>query len=236
MEEEAGGVVLALAFSDVHSPRYLHLLSAKGNFDLVLMAGDLVEKSNVDYLKPVVDFASSVGRNVVAVFGNEEHREAEEEFIKRYPQVRWLNDDYAVIDTKLGCVAVVGSRGSLLKPTSWQRKHLPGIEEEYKKKPEVVRELVREAKRECPTVIYLSHYAPTWRTLIGERRSIWPYLGDPRLERVLVEEGVRIAVHGHAHHGRVAYVNLGGTVFYNVALPARGRPVKLALSVQRKLI
>ena len=228
--------MLVLAFSDVHSPRYLHLLRAEGTYDLVLMAGDLVEKSNVEKLRPVVDFARSKGKNLVAVFGNEEYREKEEEFIKTYPEVKWLNDEYEVFDTSSGCAAVVGTRGSLLRPTSWQRSHIPNIEKEYARKPEVVRRLIREAKRECPTVIYLSHYAPTWRTLIGENKRIWPYLGDPRIERVLVEEGVRLAVHGHAHHGRVAYVHLGSLTFYNVALPARGKPTKIRTSLQRKLI
>ncbi len=228
--------MLLLGFSDVHSPKYLNLLKDNGKYELVLMAGDLVERSEVPNLRPVVEFAKERAKRVVAVFGNEEYREREEEFRKTYPEVVWLNDEYEVFDLSSGCLAVVGSRGSLAKPTSWQRKHMPGIEEEYAKKPEVVRRLVREAKRECPTVIYLSHYAPTWKTLIGENRRIWPYLGDPRIERVLVEEGVKLAVHGHAHHGRVAFVHSGTLTIYNVALPARGRPTKLRLGIQRKLI
>jgi len=228
--------LLALAFSDVHSPKYLHLLKADGRYRLTLMAGDLVERSRVENLRPVVEFAKSRSDFIISVFGNEEYREKEEEFREAYPEVRWLDDEYAVMDLGGPCVSVVGSRGSLLRPTSWQRKHLPNIEEEYSKKPEVIRKLIREAKKECPTVIYLSHYAPTWKTLVGEKRSIWPYLGDPRIERVLLEEGVRLAVHGHAHYGRVAYVNLGRLTIYNVALPARGKPTKIAIGVQRKLI
>jgi len=228
--------VLILAFSDVHSPKYLRFLRADGKYDVVLMAGDLVEKSRVENLRPVVEFAKLRGKRLVAVFGNEEYREREKEFVNAYPEIKWLSDEYVVLDGERGCLAVVGSRGSLLKPTSWQRSNIPNIEAEYARKPEVIRQLIREAKRECPTVVYLSHYAPTWRTLTGESRKIWPYLGDPRMERVLVEEGVRLAVHGHAHHGRVAFAHLGKLTFYNVALPARGGPTRIRLGAQRKLI
>ncbi len=225
-----------MAFSDVHSPKYLYLLKASGNFSLVLMAGDLVEKSEVKNLKPVVDFAKSLSDRIVAVFGNEEYREREEEFRKAYPEVIWLNDEYITLNFGNSCLSIVGTRGSLLKPTSWQRKFIPEVEEEYKKKPEVVRELIREAKKECPNVVYLSHYAPTWRTLVGEERKIWPYLGDPRIEAVLREEGVRIAIHGHAHRGRVAFVHIGTLTIYNVALPARGKPTSVRIALQSRLI
>ncbi len=228
--------MFALAFSDVHSPKYLNLLKASGNFSLVLMAGDLVDRSEVKNLKPVVEFAKSFSDVIVAVFGNEEYREREEEFRKAYPEVIWLNDEYKTFSFGKGCLAIVGSRGSLLKPTSWQRKFLPEVEEEYKRKPEVVRELIREAKKECPNVIYMSHYAPTWRTLVGEERRIWPYLGDPRVETVLKEEGVKLAIHGHAHKGRVAFVHIGSLTIYNVALPARGKPTSVRIALQSRLI
>ena len=228
--------MLALAFSDVHSPRYLNLLKASGQYKVVFMAGDLVDRSEVKNLKPVVEFAKSFSDKIIAVFGNEEYREREEEFRKAYPEVTWLDDEYVTLSFGSACLSVVGSRGSLLKPTSWQRKFLPGIEEEYKKKPEVVRELIREARKECPNVVYLSHYAPTWRTLVGEDRRIWPYLGDPRIEAVLKEEGVRVAIHGHAHKGRVAFVHAGPLTIYNVALPARGKPTSVRIPLQGRLI
>jgi len=217
--------VKTIAFSDVHTPRYLPLLEESTNrlkenvFDVVLMAGDLVDRSEVDKLNEMLKVLDSniEYRYLVAVFGNEEYREREEVFRKTYHHVRWLNDEYVILNVGDICLGIVGSRGSLLKPTSWQRKNIPNIEEEYRKKPEVIRGLIREVKRECPNVIYLSHYAPTWKTLEGESRRIWPYLGDPRVERVLKEEGVKIAIHGHVHKGRVAYVHTSSLVIYNVA-------------------
>ncbi len=229
-----------IAFSDVHTPRYLPLLEKSlkalegSTFEIIMMAGDLVDKSKVENFKILLETLEKYVnyKHLVAVFGNEEYREYEEEFRKTYPQVKWLSDEYTVIGLHETCIAVVGSRGSLMKPTSWQRKHLEGIEEEYRRKPEVIRLLIKEAKRECPNVVYLSHYAPTWRTLIGESRKIWVYLGDPRIEKVLKEEGVRIAIHGHVHRGRVSFVHTSTLTIYNVALPARGKVTRINVALQ----
>ncbi|UXD21507.1 metallophosphoesterase [Ignicoccus pacificus DSM 13166] len=242
LSESIEGVeVEILAFSDVHTPRYLPLLIKsiqdlkEKNFDVVMMAGDLVDRSNVEEFSKLLEVLKSniKYKYIVAVFGNEEYREKEEEFKESYPEVRWLNDEYLVLKLNKGCLGVVGSRGSLLRPTSWQRKNLPGIAEEYKRKPEVIRQLIKEVKKECPNVVYLSHYAPTWKTLVGESRHIWPYLGDPRIEKVLKEEGVHVAIHGHVHRGRVSYVHTSTLTIYNVALPARGNVtiVKMALQL-----
>jgi len=229
-----------LAFSDVHAPRYLRMFKESlsryrdKEIDLVMMAGDMVDRSNVENLQMVLDVLKEhvQPKKIVAVFGNEEYREYETEFRKRYPEVTWLNDEYIVIREKRGCLAIVGSRGSLFRPTSWQRKYMPEVVEEYKKKPEVIRQLIKEAREQCPTVIYLSHYAPTWRTLVGESRKIWPYLGDPRIEKVLQEEGVKVAIHGHVHRGRVSYVHAYSMIIYNVALPARGQITKIKILMQ----
>ncbi|WP_236943448.1 metallophosphoesterase family protein [Ignicoccus islandicus] len=226
-----------IAFSDVHVPRYLALLERSirdysgKKIDLVLMAGDLVERSNVPNLKLLLEtlYKYIEVRKIVSVFGNEEYRELENEFRARYPEITWLNDEYTVTEAEGKCLSIVGSRGSLVKPTSWQRKNIPNIEEEYKRKPYIIRELINEARKECENVIYLSHYAPTWRTLIGERRQIWPYLGDPRIEKVLLEEGVKIAIHGHVHRGRVSFAKIGDLTIFNVALPARGKVTQINL-------
>ena len=229
-----------LAFSDVHAPRYLRVLEDSlvrfkdKKIELVLMAGDMVDRSKVENFQMVLDVLHKyiTVNNIVAVFGNEEYREYEEEFRRRYPEVKWLNDEYIIIREGKLCLGIVGSRGSLLKPTSWQRKYIPEVVEEYRRKPDIIRRLVKEAKKECPTVIYLSHYAPTWRTLVGESKKIWPYLGDPRIEKVLKDEGVRIAIHGHVHRGRVSYVHAYSMTIYNVAIPARGHVTKVKIPIQ----
>ncbi len=227
--------MLFLAFSDSHAPKFVHLITPT-KADLVLMAGDLVDKGNVEAFKLVLEKIKEVDAPKIAVFGNDEFMDREEEFKRRYKEVTWLNDEKIKIKVKGKDVVIVGSRGVLLKPTTWQRKNIPNVEEMYKRRMELLRELLKEGREEGDLLIYLSHYAPTWRTCWGEDRKIWPYLGHPGMEKILIEAGVDIAIHGHVHKGRIAHVHVGKVSIYNVALPARRRVTLIRAAVQLRLV
>ena len=53
----------------------------------------------------------------------------------------------------------------------------------------------------CPFRIVLMHYAPTTETLVGERETIWTFLGTDRLAPPILEHGPDMVLHGHAHAG-----------------------------------
>jgi len=232
-----------LATADIHSPRYLlEFVSAlnkhKGecsSINLVVFAGDMVYKGRVEALKPVLDaIRSTCGpKPIAAVFGNEEFIGLEDEFRRRYPEVDWLDDEYKVYDIEGLKVAVVGTRGSLERPTRWQRRKMPWITRVYAERVKRVEKLLLEARVKADVVIIVSHYVLTWKTLDGEPREIWPEMGHRGFEGVLKRAKPDAAIHGHAHKSRVLETRVDSVPVYNVAFPAR-RDVAIIEVMARK--
>lgn len=225
------------ALSDVHGPRYLSLLNNSLNAlkeaDLVLLAGDLVEKGATHHCRLVVSRIRSMYKGeLLAVFGNEEYDERKDELRRLCRDVRWLDDEYVVTTLEGLRVAVVGTRGVLDRPTRWQLRNVPGIRELYRKRLRRVEELLRKASREAQCTVLLTHYAPICGTLEGEDERIWSQLGSRRLTRVIMRVKPDVVVHGHAHNSRRLMVRLGETRIYNVALPARGRITQIAVGAR----
>ena len=216
-----------LAVSDVHSPRYLLEFTAAlarrshdcKTVDAVVLAGDMVERGKVEALKPVLDAIKSkcAGKPVMAVFGNEEFIGTEDKYVKRYPDVIWLNDSYTVLNG----VAVYGTRGSLDRLTRWQRRHMPWLEKVYRERVRRLEEAVVSLKNEYGKVIVVMHYAPTYATLVGEPQTIWPEMGSRLMEAAIARTKPDLVIHGHAHRSRKLEAVIGGVRVVNVAFPAR---------------
>jgi len=96
-----------------------------------------------------------------------------------------------------GTVRVVGSTGSLDRPTWWQRKNLPRIAEEYRRRIEVLDGLLA---GEEPRVL-LTHYPPTYVTMGGEKEEWRPELGCKAMEPILLRRRPTFVIHGHIHKG-----------------------------------
>jgi len=228
-----GREIVIAATGDVHSPRYLSqfveaVKRFQGRADLVLLAGDMVLRGDVGEFARVLELVEGLGSLIVAVFGNEEFDDSKGPLLERYrDRVTWLDDqaiELSVAGTRLW---IVGSRGSLRRPTSWQRRNAPGIEEIYRRRVELIDELLARAG-DRPSIL-LTHYSPTFKTLVGEDRRIWPMLGNPSLERVIRRRRPSLVIHGHAHHGaRRALVD--GIPVYNVSLPVWGEIVRIELT------
>ncbi len=220
-----------LATSDVHSPRYLvEFLSALSRraaecreAALVVFAGDMVYRGRVEALRPVLDaIRSRCGEKpIYAVFGNEEYIGMEDRFRRAYPEVHWLDDELAVEEVDGVRVAIVGTRGSLERPTRWQAKHIPGIARIYQERVAKVARLLEEARAKADIVLLVMHYVPTWATLEGEPRSIWPEMGHRGYEAVIKRARPNAVIHGHAHRSRVLEARIDSIPVYNVAFPAR---------------
>ena len=73
----------------------------------------------------------------------------------------------------------------------------------------------------CPFRIVLMHYAPTTETLVGERETIWTFLGTDRLAPPILEHNPDMVLHGHAHAGTFEG-RLGEVPVYNVSVPVLG--------------
>jgi Icc-related predicted phosphoesterase len=196
-----------LAVADIHGDKHLDALRARlegcPSVDLVLLAGDITERNDLEAFGRVLTAVQgATDAPIICVFGNEEWSESHDEYRKAFP-ITFLHDEATFFEAGGVTVKVVGSTGSLDTPTWWQRTHLPNIYREYATRIKVLDDLL--APHDFR--ILLTHYAPTYRTLVGEGESYWDQLGSRRLEEVILRRRPELVIHGHAHKG-TAYAEL----------------------------
>ena len=226
------------AVGDIHGHENLEAfrqdLEALEPVDLFLLAGDTTERNDVDAFGEVLEaLRTRVTAPVWAVFGNNEYDHDRPTYVSRYGDrygVRFLRDESATFEAGGTRVRIVGSLGSLDRPTYWQRKNLPHLEGEYRRRVETVDALLAgDGLR-----ILLTHYPPTYATMGGEKEAWRPELGCKALEPVLLRRRPTLVIHGHIHKG-IPFAELtpagrtledfaagAGTVpVHNVAYPVR---------------
>jgi Icc-related predicted phosphoesterase len=165
--------------------------------DLFLLAGDLTDHNDVDAFVDVVDSVRErVSCPIYGVFGNNEYTQSHDEYRKR-SGVPLLDDEVATLRVAGREVRIVGSTGSLDRPTWWQRTNLPGIARLYDERVAKI-----DAFLEGGGVrILLTHYPPTYATMGGEKEEWRPELGSKKLEAVILRRRPELVVHGHIHKG-----------------------------------
>ncbi len=217
-----------LVTADIHSPKYLQFLRRvissihdKLDIDAVLIAGDLAERGSLSGYKMLLELlrSSLPDRMIIACQGNEDFDDMLKA-ARQYDYVTWLLDDYVTLEIDGLMICVYGSKGVLDRPTPWQRKHIKDVEKIYDNRLSNIVSFIKERRVEFDKVILLTHYSPTYETLVGERASIWPMLGTKRLESTLREHEV-IAIHGHAHRSIRRLATLNRSVVLNASLPER---------------
>ena len=211
------------AVADIHSPKYLGLfkeaLTKLGECNLFLIVGDLVLKNDYSQLPAVLNAIREVyGGRIIACFGNEEYEQDQERY-ERFGGLTWVDEGSVVLGIRGLKIGIVGSRGSLDRSTFWQRTHVKGIWQLYKKRVETVDSLL--AELDADIKIVLTHYAPTYETLQGERERAWPEMACKRFEGVIHRRQPDLWLHGHAHRGTRFKTTIGKTLVANVSLPAR---------------
>lgn len=229
-------MIKVAATADIHSPKNINLLRNAAHrlkdVDLLILAGDLIYKGRVE----AVDELTSILRDhfhglAVACFGNEEFDEVKERLRERTRSVlTWLDDESMTVTVKDLTVGLVGTRGCLDQPTSWQLRNIPDIKATYAKRAERVEQLL--ASLSCDFKILFSHYALCKETLKGERPSIWSQLGCSKMEEVVRRQRPTVAIHGHVHNGKVFRTWLQDTLVLNVSLPAVREIVVFDLPLQ----
>lgn len=224
-------MVLIAATSDIHSPKYIELFRSSllsiDEPDLILLVGDIVYRNAYDQVPKVLGIIRERFKSpIVACFGNEEW-EGYEDTYRGYGDIVWLDDEASTLTMGGLSVYIVGSRGSLDRPTFWQRTHIKGIYQRYRMRASKMDELLREARGEY--VVVMSHYAPTYKTLEGEKESAWPEMGSMKMEEVIRTRRPLLWIHGHSHKSVKPAVWIGMTYVVNVALPARNSIVLVDL-------
>lgn len=193
------------AVGDVHGRENLGAvkddLERLGRVDLFLLAGDTTDRNDIEAFGLVLGaIRERVAAPIWAVFGNNEYADTHPAYVARYsdgPRMRFLQDEAERLEADGRSVRVVGSLGSLDRPTWWQRKNLPHLAEEYRRRIEVLDGLLAAGG----PAILLTHYPPTYVTM-GEEKEEWrPELGCKALEPVLLRRRPALVVHGHIHKG-----------------------------------
>jgi Icc-related predicted phosphoesterase len=191
--------------------------------DVFLLAGDICEYRNPEIYGLVLDFLKLRKWDcpIYAVWGNHEFDEDIDD-IKKIAKKRivFLDDESATLKASGKTLGIVGTRGSLDSPTWWQSSHVPDIRKAYAERAKKCEALLMGLKSDVK--LLLSHYAPTYKTLKGENRSIYSSLGSKKFETVLTKSKATLAVHGHAHYGiPLAFVE--SVPVFNVAFDISGR-------------
>jgi len=228
-------MAIILSTSDVHSPENLHLyLEALKNSstepDLILFAGDMVDRNKVFMFKPVIEATVKKYPKamIISVFGNEEYRGYEKLYVQLYREVVWLHDNYIALNNNELCI--IGTRGALDKPTTWQARNIPGIAKYYSQLPLRIEQMANELRKTgCRKIILLSHYGVTYRNLLGEREESYPYLACSKFEKIIKREIFDAVIHGHVHMGAIEVLNIRNVPVYNVSLPARKKLVEIKI-------
>ncbi len=193
------------AVGDIHGHENLDAfrtdLERLGDVDLLLLAGDTTDRNDLDAFGGVLAaLRSRVDAPVWAVFGNNEYEHDRPTYISRFGErygVRFLQDEAAVAESRGKRVRIIGTLGSLDRPTYWQRQHLPHLEAQYRERVTTLDRLTAGDD----VRILLAHYPPTYATMGGEKEAWRPELGCRALEPVLLRRRPTLVIHGHIHKG-----------------------------------
>ncbi|MDD5416801.1 MAG: metallophosphoesterase [Candidatus Aenigmarchaeota archaeon] len=190
--------------------KFAELIKGMEEPDLLLFAGDMYEFGTPEeYIKILNKIKWKCP--IIAVFGNREFPEEQNE-IKKYckGRITFLEDETKIIKD----LGIVGSRGCLDYAMFFQISDMLFTDNYYEVKLERIKKLLSELKTKHK--LLLTHFAPTYKTLTGESKEIYPGLGSKKLEKIMKDTGVTFAIHGHAHYGKhMAFV--GKIPVYNVS-------------------
>ena len=195
--------------------------------DLFLLGGDIYEYRNPEIYGLILDFIKLKKWvcPIIAVFGNREFDEDIDEIKKICKsRITFLDDESIELKVKNKKVGIVGTRGSLDFPTWWQSTHVPDIRKAYLERIKKCEELLDKLKVDIK--ILLSHYAPTYKTLVGENPKIHSVLGSKKFENVLVKTKTSFAIHGHAHYG-TALAFVDSIPIFNVSFTVNRKIVEI---------
>ena len=193
------------AVGDVHGHENLTAVAADidrlGPVDLFLLAGDTTDRNDLDGFEAVLRMIRGrISAPIAAVFGNNEYAKDHPAYVARFAathRVRFLQDEAERWSVGGKEARVIGSLGCLDRPTWWQRKNLPHLAEEYRRRIGVLDQLLAGDDLR----ILLTHYPPTYVTMGGEKEEWRPELGCKALEPVLLRRRPALVIHGHIHKG-----------------------------------
>jgi Icc-related predicted phosphoesterase len=199
-----------------------------GRVDLILLAGDLTTHGEPEQAAILADAVTDLDIPVLTVLGNHDHhsgRADEVAAVLEESGIVVLDRSHHTLEVCGAELGVVGTKGFV---GGFAGYHLPDFGEP------LLRQVYAETAAEvealdaglravalCPFRIVLLHYSPAGKTLEGERREIWTFLGTDRLAAPILEHNPDLVLHGHAHAGTFEG-RVGEVPIYNVSIPVMG--------------
>jgi len=199
--------------------------------DLVLIAGDMTTHGEPEQAELFVRCRREAGDTpVVAVLGNHDwHANRHDEFVAvlREGDVTVLEGQswrQEIAGVQVGVAGVKGFMGGFegsFQP-DFGEPTLRALYRETGAEVEALGRALEEIEGDGVRIA-LMHYAPVRDTLAGEPEGIFTFLGSGRLAEPLLHHRPDLALHGHAHAGRLEGSVAGLVPVYNVAVPVMQR-------------
>lgn len=226
-----------LAVADVHSPRFLDefitSLDNQSTPDLFLMAGDMINRGAAKEFPRILDVIENkigCGFPIISCFGNEEYSEIRSDLISRLrDRITFLDEKSITLEVDGTILGIVGTQGSLDKPTDWQRINVPNVKRVFERRAERAEALLRKTLPSVDYTILLMHYSPCTETCVGEGNRSFAWLGSRKFYTLISNLQPDLVIHGHVHNSTTHNASIGTTVVRNVALPAVGSITQLQL-------
>ena len=175
-----------------------------GNFDVLVLAGDLTDNGLVEEAEVLAGQLQKYTQPIMTILGNHDHENGHaDEIVAVMRQAGATLLEGTV--SEVGEVGFVGTKGfcggfdeNLIQPfgeAALKTFIRTSIEEV------LALENALAKLQHCKHKLAVLHYAPIKATLVGEPPELFPFLGTSRLAAAIDTRPVDMIVHGHAHHG-----------------------------------
>jgi Icc-related predicted phosphoesterase len=202
--------------------------------DIIILCGDLTNFGKTHEAELLAEDIRCATKPVIGVLGNHDHECGQPEKVAHILHQAGMTvlDEQAVVVEGVGFAGVKGFLGGFgrgeLAP--FGEAPLKAFVDEANNEARKLENGLRSLRTERSVAVL--HYSPIAQTLEGEPIEIFPWLGSARLADAIDRfENVKLALHGHAHHGSYEGKTMRGTPVYNVAQhvvrPKFGRPYAL---------
>lgn len=202
-----------------------HLIGIEEKADILLLAGDLTQTGHPDEMRILAEDLKKCSIPTIAVFGNHDYHLNEIQIAKKI-----LTDSGVVIleassvtmnigEKKIGIAGLKGFGGGFVGAcgSEFGEEEMKAFMRHSKKEARQLEEVIKNLNTDYKIV--LLHYSPIEGTLTGERKEIYPFLGNYFLAEAIDYGKASICFHGHAHSGIERGETPGGIPVRNVAQP-----------------
>jgi uncharacterized protein len=214
------------ATADLHySPQsYDHirepLAHVRDEADVLVIAGDLTNYGKPEEMHSLLNALVRLRLPIITVLGNHDYESSCEQELMKMMTAEGIKvlDGSSYERDGVGFAGAKGFIGGFGRGvlTAFGEKEIKAFVQaslDETLKLERALSMIRTEK-----IVIVTHYAPISETVMGEPQEIWPYLGSSRLAEVIDRHGAKLALHGHAHHGKPDGKTSGGIPVHNVAL------------------